>query len=285
MQKDIQQITSSEFPSLLKKITDPPKKLYIRGVLPPKDFIYLSVIGSRAHSAYGKNICEKLIMGLSGYKVAIVSGLALGIDSVAHRSAIEAGLPTIAFPGSGLNENVIYPSTHRELAKQILDTTGALISEFEPDFKATPYCFAQRNRLIAGASVATLVIEAAERSGALITARLASEYNRDIFAVPGQVFSKTSLGTNKLIKTGAALITSPDDLFKELGIKKSENKNKTAPALNEKEKLVYEILSEPKEKDAIFKELAMSTTEINVLLSAMELKGLIEEKMRKVYIK
>ena len=285
MSEGLKQMDFNEFPSLLREIEDPPEKLYIRGEMPEKDRVFISIIGSRHHTPYGKSACEMLIRGLAGYKVAIVSGLALGIDSVAHRTAMETGIPTIAFPGSGLDQKVIYPSTHKGLAEQIVQKGGTLLSEFEPDFRATPYCFPQRNRLIAGVSKATLVIEAAERSGALMTARLAGEYGRDVAAVPGSIFSKTSVGTNRLIRTGAASITRPDDIIEVLGIEKQPEENRARyEHLNEKERLVAEELGEPKPRDELIAALEMTTTEANVLLSSMELKGLIKEEMGKVYL-
>lgn len=283
MLPQLRQISKSELPTSLKEISDPPQRLYIRGKLLKEDPLFLAVIGSRANTEYGRTICKDLIKGLAGTNVVIVSGLALGIDSIAHRAALDAKLKTIAFPGSGLNEEVIYPRTHIGLARQILDSGGALLSEFEPNFRATPYCFAQRNRLIAGISSAVLVIEAAKRSGALMTARLASEYNRDVFAVPGSVFSSASKGANKLIKTGAALIRGPEDLLEELGIKK-EDKNIELD-LNNDEKKVFDLLKEAKEKDNLLKELDMPVNEANVLLSSMELKDLIEERMGKIHLK
>lgn len=281
----LKQIEFSELPTLLKEIADPPSQLYLRGELPSEDRAFLSIIGSRHHTPYGKSACERLIKGLTGYNITIISGLALGIDSVAHRAALEVGIPTLAFPGSGLNPKVIYPSTHKGLADQIIKQGGALLSEFEPDFKATPYCFPQRNRLIAGISHATLVVEAAERSGALMTARLAGEYNRDVGAVPGSIFSKTSAGTNKLIKNGAATITSPEDIAELLGLEKEEPSENAYQHLNEKERAVAETLREPLPRDELIAALRISATEANILLSTMEIKGLIEEKMGKIYLK
>lgn len=285
MSVELKQLVFEELPPLLKEIPDHPHGLYLRGILPSFDATFLSVIGARHNTPYGKSACEQLVRGLAGYNVVIVSGLALGIDSVAHRTALEAGLPTIAFPGSGLNQKVIYPSTHKGLAEQIEANNGALLSEFEPNFKATPYCFPQRNRLIAGISHATLVVEAGHRSGALMTARLAGEYGRDVMAVPGSVFSNNSAGTSKLIKTGAAMITNSGDILDNLGIEKQEKKKADYSHLNEKEKMVAEWLKEPMSRDELISSLNMTAAEANILLSAMELKGLIEEKMGKIYLK
>ena len=142
-------LTKEQFPELLREITDPPKKLFIKGELPSEEMKFLCVVGSRKYSPYGKEVCRTLIEGLKGYDVVIVSGLALGIDAIAHEAALEVGLTTIAVPGSGLGDKVLHPSTNRNLAKRILDAGGALVSEFEEDFKATYYSFPQRNRIMA----------------------------------------------------------------------------------------------------------------------------------------
>ena len=152
----MQIINFEEFPKLLKEINDPPKRLYVEGTLPADDAKWLCVVGSRKFSNYGKEVCEELIAGLVGQPVIIVSGLALGIDAIAHNAALNAGLKTIAVPGSGLDPKVLYPKSHFQLARKILEAGGALISEFEPDMVATPYTFPQRNRIMAGLCHATL---------------------------------------------------------------------------------------------------------------------------------
>lgn len=216
---EIRKLDTKEIPKCLFEIPHPPKELYIRGTLPPKDHIYVCVVGSRKHTQYGKECCEKIIEGLKGQPVVIVSGLALGIDAIAHKAAIKAGLKTVAFPGSGLDDSVLYPRTNFNLAKEILKSGGCLISEFPPDMKAEIWTFAQRNRLMAGISKAVLVIEAEEKSGTLITARMATDYNRDVLAVPGSIFSSTSIGTNKLLALGATPVTSSIDILDVLGFK------------------------------------------------------------------
>ena len=190
-------ISKNEFPaafSPLLEIPEPPEKLYYRGALPDDDTVLLAVVGSRKYSHYGKEACEQVVKGLRGYDITIVSGLALGIDSIAHRSALDAGLKTIAVPGSGLDDDALYPREHLQLAREIVEKGGALVSEYEPDFKATTWSFPRRNRIMAGLSKAVLVVEAERPSGTLITARLALDYGRDVFAVPGSIFSETSRG-------------------------------------------------------------------------------------------
>ena len=148
----------SEFPALLREIPDPPEQLFIRGTYPSEDYIFLCVVGSRKYTPYGKSACQSLLSGLRGYPIAIVSGLALGIDAIAHEAALTAGLPTVAVPGSGLQDSVLYPRTNFGLAQRILKAGGALLSEFPPEHEARPENFPQRNRIMAGLSHATLVI-------------------------------------------------------------------------------------------------------------------------------
>lgn len=280
----IETLTRKQFPPLLREINDAPEKLYMRGTLPPTndDMKYLSVVGSRKYTSYGRDVTQKLIEGLRGYPIVVVSGLALGIDSIAHAAALEARLTTLAIPGSGLNEKVIYPAINRRLAEKILRKGGALISEFEPNFEAKPWAFPKRNRIMAGMSHAVLVIEATNKSGTLITSRLATEYNRDVLAVPGSILSANSYGPHMLIKLGAIPVTSSEDILDALGLKSLEKEpvsDRLFDDLTDGERKVLEILSEPKEKDVLLRELGLPTQKANVLLSQMELKGLIEEKM------
>ena len=269
---------SDKFPSLLREINDPPKKLYLEGTLPDEaEYTYLAVIGSRKFSSYGKEACEKLLAGLAGHPIAIVSGLALGMDAIAHKAALKAGLPTIAVPGSGLDRSVLYPSSNRRLAEEIVDAGGALLSEFEPTFRATLYSFPQRNRIVAGMSKATLVVEAAEKSGALITARLALDYNRDVLVVPGSIFSPTAKGTNKLIRNGAMPVTSSDDILQQLGMAGEKTVTQATLDLTESEEKVLSLLIEPLPRDELFSQAELAPGEGQALLMTMELKGLIQE--------
>lgn len=283
--QDIIKLKPDEFPPQLLEIPQPPKNLYIRGKLPDPDLTYLAIVGSRNYTSYGKDICEKLIKGLKGYPIVIVSGLALGIDSIAHKMALNVGLKTIAFPGSGLSDKAIYPKTNIFLAQEIIENDGCLISEFEPDFISTLYSFPQRNRLMAGMSKAVLIIEAEEKSGTLITARLALDYNKDVLAVPGSAFSSNSIGTNWLIKQGATPITSSEDILEALGFRIEK------PRLSDEEKyadcskeeiMVINLLREPMERDDLIIEMKMSTAEANALLSIMELKELIKEELGEI---
>lgn len=281
MDSALKQLSSAEFPALLREIPDKPKKLYVRGELPPEDMKYLAVVGSRAISTYGRQVVAHLIEGLRGYPIVIVSGLAYGVDAEAHRAALRAGLITIGVPGSGLNWNTIYPRANSALAREIVEAGGALLNEFEPDFKATEYSFPQRNRIMAGMSHATLLIEAKERSGTLITARLAAEYNRDLLVVPGSIFSENSRGVHQFLRLGATPITSPADILAALGIepRDSEGTARMRDGLSDDEQRVLSIIATPLSRDELIGALDLDISEANVLLSTMEIKGLIIEEL------
>ena len=272
-----------QFPALLQEIPDPPKQLYLKGKLPDDDTKFLCVVGSRRYSPYGKEVCEGLIDGLRGYNIAIISGLALGIDGIAHRAALAAHLSTIAILGSGLDNAVLYPSSHRMLSKKIVESGGALLSEFEPDEEATVYTFPQRNRIMAGLSHAILVIEAAEKSGTLITARLALDYNRDVLTIPGSIFSKTSYGPHMLMRLGATPVTTSDDILEALNIEMSEKKQISRDSLSEREQVVLKLLDTPLQRDTLISELNMKVSEANILISAMEIKGLLIERLGEMH--
>jgi len=276
---------TQNIPALLREISDPPKKLYVRGTLPTKDTITVCIVGSRKYSAYGKEVCEKLVASLAPYKVSIVSGLALGIDSIAHESALRHKIHTIAVPGSGLDPSVLYPRSHRRLAESILASGGALLSEFEPTFKATTWSFPQRNRIMAGLSKIVIVVEAEKKSGTLITARLAMEYNRDVAAVPGPIFSKNSEGPHHLIKNGAIPITSPGDLIEILNLEKQEKEENLNIDLSpDEQKIVLLLEQEPLTRNEIVENLELSTTECSALLTKLELKGVVRESFGKLHI-
>ncbi len=270
----------SVFPQLAE-LPQPPATLFVRGSLEAiagKKLI--AFVGSRKCTSYGKAVCRSLIDGLQGYPVAVVSGLALGIDSVAHQAALDAGIPTISFPGSGLDWSVLYPAQHRGLAEHILRNGGALFSEYEATQRAAPWTFPQRNRLMAGIADITIVIEAEEKSGTLITARLATEYNRAVGAVPGPVTSPSSLGTNWLLKLGAVPITESSDILRELGYSLEERElSRESGIFNADEDRVLAVLSEPKSRDQIIAELGLSPAAANVLFSTLEIKGAIRETL------
>jgi len=216
MPTDMRQLAPRDYPRNLREIPEPPAHLWLRGSLPPEGHKLLAVVGSRSLSEYGRQVCQELIAGLAGHPISIVSGLALGADACAHQAALDAGLHTIAIPGSGLNDQVIAPRSNFPLAMDILTAGGALLSEQEPDHVPFPSDFPSRNRIMVGMSDAVLVIEAGERSGTLITARLASEYNRDLLCVPHRIGDLNGIGANQFIRLGAELVTEPVHLLDAL---------------------------------------------------------------------
>ena len=281
----IKKLPKSKFPKALMEIPQPPKELWVMGDLPSEDLIYLCVVGSRRFTSYGREACEKIITGLKGYPIVIVSGLAMGIDAIAHKRALAVGLKIIVFPGSGLSKEAMYPKTNVKLAEEILENGGCLISEFKPDFKATLWSFGRRNRLMAGISKATLIIEAEEKSGTLITARLTTEYNRDLLAVPGSIFSPNSKGTNKLLRLGATPVTSSEDVLEALGFepKKDEDKQtKLFKDLSSEEKIVINLLREPLGRDDLIRAMKLPIPTANAVLSVMEIKEIIKEEMGEI---
>jgi DNA processing protein len=282
MDYSLRQLAPSEFPPLLREIPDPPKTLYLAGALPSPEQKFLAVVGSRKYSPYGKSVVETLIAGLAGYPVVVVSGLAFGIDALAHEAALQVKLGTIAVPGSGLDRSVLYPQAHVRLAERILEAGGALISEFEPTFRARPESFPQRNRIMAGLSHAVLMIEGAERSGTLITARLALDYNRDLLVVPGSIFSPNSFGTHLFLTLGATPITSPGDILHALHIEHRVPSRDERGDLSSEEQAVLRLLIEPLPRDELIVKLHLPTVETQILLSTMELKGLVTERLGKI---
>jgi len=285
----IEKMRPEYWPPGLQQIPDKPHTLYYRGVVPDLDQKFLCIIGPRKYTDYGAQVCQELIKGLKGFPITIVSGLAYGIDSIAHKHALDYGLKTVAFPGSGLDKSVIYPRAHFNLAMQILESGGTLISEFSNQTEAAPWTFPKRNRLMAGISDAVLVIEAGQKSGTMITSRLALDYNRNVLAVPGSIFNLTSVGTNNLIKDGAVPITNSQDILWALGFGEEEinlfteleqNKNFASAAknLSDTEKQILEVLSEPLNIDQIAKKIDMPINMIIQSLTELEMKDLIFEK-------
>jgi DNA processing protein len=285
MERNIYTIQGEQIPYQLTQIPQPPKLLHVLGNLPRPDSKILCVVGSRDYSSYGEEVCTKIISGLKGYNICIVSGLARGIDGIAHRAAISAGLQTVAFPGSGLDEKVIYPKQHRGLADEILYNGGGLISEYNNDMNAREYMFPERNRLMAGICDATLIIEASMMSGTLITARLALDYNRNVGIVPGSIFSKLSEGPHSLVKNGAMPITCSSDVLELLGFSSPQAnavQGKLLLDLNDIEKSIVDQLQiEPCNAEYLVLRLEMSPQMINETLSMLEIRGIVEERSSK----
>ncbi len=256
-----------------------PRRLFIRGTFPSdQHLVFLTIVGARDYSTYGKEACETLIKGLRGYPVVIVSGLAHGIDGIAHEAALAAGLTVMAFPGSGLGESVLYPRYNFELGKKILESGGCIISEYQETQAIRQWMFPQRNRLMASISRATLIIEGTHKSGSRITTRLATEYNRDVLAIPGNIFSKNSEAPNELIRMGATPITNPDELLEALGFQIAKQPPLDLfPQSSSDEQQVLKFLSSPMRKGDLIRMLGIPTHTANVLISQMEIKGMIKD--------
>ncbi len=270
------ELTTAEFPPLLRQIPQPPSELWAVGNLPPPQLTLLAMVGSRKYTTYGKEVIEHLISGLADYPIGIVSGLALGVDGLAHEAALRHGLYTLAVPGSGLDESVLYPRSHRNLARTIIDNGGGLVSELSPLTKAALWTFPQRNRIMAGICPATVLIEAGAKSGTLITARMCVDYNRELLVVPGNIFSSTSAGTHQFLKLGATPVTSAADILEALGIDvHTESAPKTLPLLSLLEARVIGFLHEPTDRDTLIRKLELPINEAGVLLMQMEMMGLI----------
>ncbi len=289
---DIKMITrwDQEYPKLLLEIYAPPSVIYYRGKLNLTQKSCLAVVGSRKCSYYGKQIIEQIIKDLvNSYEIVIVSGLALGIDTFSHISALEQRTKTIAVLGSGVNKENIYPAQNQLLSEKLIKEGNLLLSEFPPGTPALKHHFPQRNRIISGLSLGTLIVEAGERSGSLITARFSLEQNREVMSVPGNIFSQTSRGSNKLIKMGAKLITSASDIGEELDLTKKEkfaiNNNQSIKLSKEEEEIISHINSEPKNINQIIKESKMKSSVVSSNLSLMEIKGLIKNIGNMEYIK
>ncbi len=273
-------IFDKDYPENLRNIYDPPILLYIKGDIMVSDKMAIALVGSRKASLYGINICRDLASQLSRMGLTIVSGLARGIDSAAHKGAIDGRGRTIGVLGSGLDN--IYPPENEKLASEIA-SSGALISEFPMEMPPLPRNFPIRNRIISGLSLGVIVVEAAKRSGALITADLALEQGREVFAVPGRAGSLTSTGAHRLIKQGAKLVDKIDDITEELNIDFEafiEKNKKSVPdkELAGKEKKVYAALSEdPLHIDSIKDKTDLSAEEIATLLLKLEIKRMIRQ--------
>ena len=207
----------TEFPNCLRTIPSRPKELYLRGNL-NLAAPCVAIVGSRIPSAYGKQVCQDIAAGLARAGVCIVSGMAPGIDTISHKTALECGGLTIGVIGTGLDEDSFFPKPNLDLAQKIVDTGGCLISEYPAGFKATHYSFPQRNRIIAGLSLAVIVVEAREKSGSLLTAEWGRKQHKLVFSVPGSIYSANSKGCNWLLKNGASACDSALDVLTALGI-------------------------------------------------------------------
>lgn len=272
------QLEAREYPAALREIPEPPHPLYARGSWAPEGTKYLAVVGSRALSSYGREACERLIAGLGGYPVSIVSGMALGADACAHKAALRAGLHTVAVLGSGTDGASLYPRSHAGLAEEILSAGGMLLSEHEDGYRARPEDFPKRNRIVVGISQAVLIVEAGEKSGTLITARLSHEYNRDLLCIPHRIGDPHGFGANLFLRLGAALIAEPAHILEALGIEPRIENAKAAPNLMGDEKTLYELLTEPMPKDELIRASNLTPSAALSALVMLELKGILKEE-------
>ena len=265
-----------EYPRLLREINQPPPVLYVRGSLTPADDFSVAMVGTRKVTPYGKQIARDTSTFLAGHGLTIVSGLARGVDALAHQHALKAGGRTIAVLGSGVD--VIYPPEHRKLAEAIIEN-GAIISDYPIGTKPEGVNFPPRNRIISGLSLATIVVEAGERSGALITAEFAVEQGRDVFAVPGNVFSPMSHGTNRLIQDGAYAMISPQNVLDGLGLAQVDEfqaARQTLPADTTEAKILQVLDFEPVHVDEICHAADLAVETVTAALTMMELKGMVQ---------
>jgi len=279
-------MNDDQYPPLLRQIPDPPPLLYVYGQLSPSDTC-IAIVGSRTSTSYGESFTRSLAKDLVHNQITIVSGMARGIDTAAHKGALDANGRTVAVMGCGLE--TVYPGENKTLFHSIARNNGAVISEFSMGAKPEAYHFPSRNRIISGMSMGTIVVEAGNKSGSLITARLALEQNRQVFAVPGQVHSEMTEGTHRLIKQGAKLIENVQDVLEDLGPfmnshlqvfpqKSIKTREKDLPPMDSCEQLIWDQLTfDPQYIDDIQHHLELSTSVLSVQLLQMEMKGLVEQ--------
>jgi DNA processing protein len=303
--------TDPDYPQTLLEIPDPPIILYLRGTLPGWNTLpCITIVGTRKPTPYGVQATESLTRELVRAGVIVVSGLAFGVDALAHRFTLEANGITVAVLGNGLDSASIAPHTHLPLAQNIIAKHGALISEYPPLVEATPGTFPARNRIMAGLSQATLVTEAAEKSGSLITTRHALEFNRDVWAVPGSIFSHLSAGPNRLIRAGAKTITCARDLLDELRpptdlfssitadstspppsphLRRGGDTNTSRPLPNDlspdETRVLAALGTDPLHIDKLAKHSTLETTHLSTALTLLEIKGLVKNVGGMNYIK
>lgn len=273
---EILAIDDPEYPEILKEIYNPPAALYAKGKI-KKDNFAIAIVGSRKVTSYGKQASQMIARDLAASGITVISGMAIGIDTIAHTECLKAGQQTIAVLGSGLDWQSIYPAANRKLAEEIA-SNGAVISEYPIGSPPLRHHFPARNRIISGLSLGVVIIEATETSGALITAKYALDQNKSIYAIPGPIFSESSAGTNNLIKSGAKLITSAQEILDDLNLSMAADFIKTREIIpeSEEEKIILEHLSrEPIHIDKLAQLTKLNTASLNSILVIMEMKGKI----------
>lgn len=277
-------IHDKRYPELLKKIPDAPAVLYAQGRILAKERCF-AIVGTRRCSTYGKHIAMEIAGDLTEAGFTIVSGLAPGIDTAAHRAAVERDRRTIAVLGSGIDEKSLYPKENILLARKIVEKGGAVLSEYPPGTPASKITFPRRNRIISGLSLGTLVVEAKRKSGALITAEYTKKQGRKLFAVPGSIHSPNSRGPHFLLKKkGAILAENAEDVVKAFGLQKRTQKREIPHPQNEEERLIAKVLAEePLDIEQIIEKSGLSPTQAIRLISAMEIQGKIKNLGKNVY--
>lgn len=270
---------SEGYPKYLREIPLPPPVLYVAGRLQEADSWALAIVGTRRLTAYGRQVTRELAAGLARNNLTIVSGLARGIDVIAHETALDVGGRTIAVLGSGVD--CIYPPEHRRLAKTIIDEDrGAIISEYALGVKPEAKNFPPRNRIISGLTLGTIVVEAGERSGALITAEFALDQNREVFAVPGNITSRASVGTNRLIQQGAMLVTSASEVLEELNLTMAPQQiavQQVLPESAEEAALLPHLSLQPIHVDELTRASGLPSADVSSTLTLLELKGVVQQ--------
>ena len=284
---DTRFVKTQDLPDNLQQIPDSPKEgLHVIGNPWPDNHKRLCIVGSRKITDYGQAVVDRLLSGLIGNPISIVSGLAMGIDAYAHKSALKNGLHTVAFPGSGLSSKVISPATNRLLAVDIINAGGGLVSEYDHNQKSAVWTFPRRNRLMAGLADAVLVIEAGIKSGTLITARLALDYNTDVLTVPGSIFNPGSAGPHQLLRDGAGLVQNSDDILIALGMQTGTKAEIDLNSLSDDEQIIYKLIrSNPITKDELIRDSKLDTTRALSVITMLELKGLTIERQGNIYLK
>ncbi len=274
-----------EYPANLRQVDGSPPVLFVRGRIDLIDELAVAVVGTRRASVYGREVAHALASELARNGVTVVSGLALGIDSIAHRSAMDSGGRTLAVLGSGVDQ--IYPLQNRQLAHEII-ANGALISDYPLGTQPEASNFPPRNRIISGLSKAIVIVEAGVRSGALITADFAGEQGRDLYAVPGSILHPSSAGCNELIRQGAMPLLSPSDLLEQLNVgrlTRQQQARAVIPADPQESRLLASLSAEPLHVDEIVRQSGMPFPQASSLLAIMELKGLVRQVGGMCYIK
>jgi len=276
-------INDENYPKLLKEIRNPPKILYHRGKLKNKEICF-AIVGTRRYSSYGKQVALEITGDLVETGLTIVSGLAPGIDTFCHQMVVERNERTIAVLGTGLDEKSIYPKENIKLARKIIEKDGCLISEYPAGTRGTQFTFPQRNRIVAGLSLGVLVVEAKERSGALITADWAKKYGRKVFAVPGPIHSSNSKGPHKLIKEGAKLVENANDILSELDLPEIKKQSGKTEGGTKEENLILRALKEESLYiDKIIEKTKLTAAAAASTLAILEIKGKVRNLGGNIY--